>query len=281
MKDKDFRLKVIKEARRLGAELVGFSPVSRWDDFNEVPIPYRPKSVWSEAETVIVLGVPILLPIIESTPSINYQELYNTTNQLLDRAAYQLSVFLNNLGYASICLPRDGYGNLEILRRKPIAGFGHVYAGKYAGLGTVGLHNMLLTPEFGPRVRLVSVFTEAKIKGTPLSKTELCPKCGLCARLCPVNAFAQTKDKIVAEMNKDLCTIRHQELRKNNCWPCGICAKVCPVGADRLLYRRRNVKYLREGELPAGISAKGQKTVPYNEWEHLQAHGSGTPNILL
>jgi len=274
MKQKDIRFKVIEEARRLGAELVGFSPVSRWDDFNEVPKPYRPKSVWAETETVIVLGVPILLPIIESTPSINYQELYNTTNQLLDRAAYQLSVFLNNLGFASICLPRDGYGNLEILRRSPVAGFGHVYAGKYAGLGTVGLNHMLLTPEFGPRVRLVSVFTEAKIAGYPLLQAELCTKCGQCARLCPVNAFTQAKDKIIADMDKDLCTIRHQELRKKSCWPCGICAKVCPIGVDRLLYKRRNVKYLREGELPAGVSAKGRKPELYSAWEHLQQHGS-------
>lgn len=270
----NLKLKIIKEAKRLGASLVGFAPVSRWDDFNEVPKPYRPRSVWAEAKTVIVLGVPILLPIIESTPSINYQELYNTSNQLLDRAAYQLSVFLNDLGFASIFLPRDGYGNLEILRRKPVAAFGHVYAGKYAGLGTVGLNNMLLTPEFGPRVRLVSVFTEAEIAGSPLQTKELCPKCGLCARSCPVDAFTQAKEKIVAEMDKNRCTVRHQELRKKSCWPCGICAKVCPIGADRLLYKRRNVKYLRESELPAGIPAKGPKPAPYSEWEHLREHGS-------
>lgn len=271
---KNIKSKVIKEAKRLGAELVGFAPVSRWDKFNEVPEPYRPKSVWTEAQTVIVLGVPILLPIIESTPSINYQELYNTTNQLLDRTAYQLSVFLNNQGFASIFLPRDGYGNLEILWRKPIAGFGHVYAGKYAGLGTIGLNNMLLTPEFGPRVRLVSVFTEAKIEGLPVIKKELCPKCGLCARLCPVDAFKPDKDRVIAEMNKNRCTKRHQDLRKQSCWPCGICAKVCPIGKDRVLYKRSNVRYLREGKLPAGIPESNRRPAPYGEWEHLREHGS-------
>jgi epoxyqueuosine reductase QueG len=278
MTQRNIRSKVIKEARRLGAELVGFAPVSRWDDFDEVPELYRPRSVWREAETVIVLGVPILLPIIESTPSVNYQELYNTTNQLLDRAAYLLSVFLNNLGFASIFLPRDGYGNLEILRRKPVAGFGHVYAGKYAGLGTVGLHNMLITPEFGPRVRLVSVFTEAKIDGSPLQKKELCPKCGLCARLCPVDAFKESEDKIAAEMDKNRCTVRHQELRKKSCWPCGICAKVCPIGADRVLYKRRNVRYLREGKSPSGVPESNRKPAPYGEWEHLREHGSEEVN---
>lgn len=49
------RLKVIKTAKKLGASLIGFAPVSRGDDFKEVPEDYRPKNVWSGTETVVVL----------------------------------------------------------------------------------------------------------------------------------------------------------------------------------------------------------------------------------
>jgi epoxyqueuosine reductase len=266
----DIRHKATREAKRLGASIVGYAPVSRWDDHGEVPIAYRPKSVWSGTETVIVLGVPILLPIIESTPSINYQEMYNTANQLLDRTAYLLAVFLNNLGYASIFIPRDGYGNLEILRRNPIASFSHAYAGKYAGMGTIGMHHMLLTPEYGPRLRLVSVFTSATIKGSQLHHKELCTKCGQCVRLCPVKAFKPIKGQIVGEMCKDPCTERHQMLRTKNCWPCGICAKVCPIGSDRVLYKRRNANYALKSKMSTGCA----DIAPFSEWEHMRAHGS-------
>jgi hypothetical protein len=40
-----------------------------------VPPGYRPRAIWAGARTVVVVvAVPMLLPIIESTPSINYQE---------------------------------------------------------------------------------------------------------------------------------------------------------------------------------------------------------------
>jgi hypothetical protein len=67
----------------------------------------------------------MLLPIVENTPSINYQEVYNASNVLLDQLVFRLSLFLNARGFASIPIPRDRYGNLEVsissLRRPPTA----------------------------------------------------------------------------------------------------------------------------------------------------------------
>lgn len=262
--------RITREARRLGANLVGFAPVSRWES-SELAEPYWPTSIWPEAKTVIVLGIPMLLPIIESTPSINYQEMYNAANQTLDQAALRLAAWLNELGSAAIYLPRDGYGNLDILRRKPVAGFSHVVAGKFAGLGTIGVNHLLLTPEYGPRVRLVSIFTSAVVPGDPLIKGELCNQCRMCVRLCPVEAFTRVKGYFMADMDKDACTARHQQLRLENRWPCGTCAKVCGVGADRQLYGRTDLRiYLREAE-------RLHSDVPeYKAWQHLRAHGSGT-----
>jgi epoxyqueuosine reductase QueG len=262
------KARITREARRLGANLVGYAPVSRWNG-SELDESYWPVSVWPGAKTVIVLGVPMLLPIIESTPSINYQEMYNAANQVLDQAAFRLAAWLNGLGHAAIHLTRDGYGSLDILRRLPVASFSHAVAGKYAGMGTIGASHMLLTPEYGPRVRLVSVFTSADLPGDPLIKGELCNGCRLCIRLCPVKAFAQVKGRLIADMDKDACTARHQQLRIENHWPCGICAKVCAVGADRKLYGRTDTRiYLREQ------AAMDPNAPLYKSWEHMRAHGS-------
>ncbi len=76
----------MEEISRLGGTLVGFAPASRWDQMAEVPEEYRPAAIWSLTRTVIVTGIPMLLPVLESTPSINYQEMYNTSNILLDRS---------------------------------------------------------------------------------------------------------------------------------------------------------------------------------------------------
>lgn len=272
MADGSLKARVKREAKALGAELVGFAPVSRWTEHgSEVAEQYRPQSVWSKTKTVIVLGVPMLLPIIESTPSINYTVMYDTTNVLLDQIGYRLAVYLNNLGHASIFMARDGYGSLDILLKKMPGCFSQVYAGKFAGLGTIGYSHNLLNPKYGPRVRYVSVLTEASIPGDRMLKKELCNKCGVCKKLCPTQAFTDRKDSIIAEMDAIKCTRHHQVLLNEKRWPCGVCAKVCPVGEDRKLYKSTNIGfYLKEAE----AIRKDENDPRYRHLVHLRTHGS-------
>jgi epoxyqueuosine reductase QueG len=269
--DKKLKLKVIHEAKRLGAELIGFAPVSRWQEYSEIAPEYRPQALWSKTQTVIVLGVPILLPILESTPSINYTVMYDVSNILLDQMAYRLAVFLNNLGHASIFMPRDGYGSLEILLQKMPACFSQVYAGKYAGLGTIGYSHNLINPEFGPRARYVSVLTEARIAGNSVIEKNLCTGCKTCKKLCPSQALTDRSNSVIAEMDAVKCTQYHQVLFQEKRWPCGVCSKVCPIGKDRTLYTSRNIGfYLKERD----SICKDPGHPDYKHLVHLRTHGS-------
>jgi epoxyqueuosine reductase QueG len=265
------RSKITREARKLGADLIGFASVSRWAEYDEVLPEYRPQAIWSKAETVIVLGVPMLLPIIESTPSINYTAMYDTTNVLLDQMAYRLAVYLNNLGHASVFMPRDGYGSLDILLKKMPACFSQVFAGKYAGLGTIGYSHNLINPKYGPRARYVSVLTQAKLKGDPVLTNDLCKKCEVCKRLCPSQAFTTRPDTIIADMDTAGCTRYHQKLLAEKRWPCGVCAKVCPIGEDRKLYDSRSIGvYLKEHE----AIRQDPNDPRFRHLVHLRTHGS-------
>jgi epoxyqueuosine reductase len=267
------RNRIVREARRLGASLVGFAPVSRWAEFAEVPPDYRPEAIWPLAQTVIVAAVPMLLPVVETTPSINYQELYNTSNVLLDQIAYRLSLYLNELGHASICLPRDGYGNLEILLKKMPASSSHIYAAKYAGVGTIGYSHNVITPLFGPRVRLVSLFTAAAIPGDPVIAQDLCKGCGYCGRLCPAHALSPDSSRLMAAFDAIACTRHHQDLVERSCFPCGVCIKVCPIGADRKLYQRTHpAEYQHEAEALDRDPADPR----YRHLRHIRSHGSVT-----
>ncbi len=276
MATKTTKRSIISKARSLGASLVNFAPVERWDEYNEVAPAYRPKALWDKAKTVIVIGVPMLLPVLESTPSINYQEMYNATNSLLDQIGFRLSVWLNDRGHSSIFMPRDGYGNLEILLDKPPGCFSHVYAAKYAGQGTIAYSHNLITSEYGPRIRLVSVLTSLKITPDPVIEKDICIKCDVCRKLCPGNVFTTREDKIVADMDVDSCTRHHQVLRAENRWPCGICCKVCPVGEDRKLYESTNIGlYLKEKE----ALDKDPNDPDYKSWVHQRQHGSSGKRI--
>ena len=262
---------IIRFCKERGADLVGFAPVERWDADGIVPPDFRPKALFPQARTVIVIGLSMPLPVVETTPSALHQELYTTTNRQLDDLAAALTRHLNRLGHASFPFTRDTYTSMRALRENNLAAFGHAPAAKYAGLGTIGMNQCVLTPEFGPRVRFVSVLTAAEIPPDPMQPEELCIQCGLCAECCPKSAITPREDRIIGDYDKTACLEMHEELVKGRVYPCGICTKVCPIGKDRVLYKSRGIrkKYRRERE----ILAADPDAPEYRSWTHVRRYG--------
>jgi len=258
------------KALSLGAELVGFAPVARWQEAADIPREFHPDRVWPLTRSVIVLGVPVWLPIVETAPAEWGREQYTITNNLLDEAAYRLAAFLNRNGHAALNFSRDGYGDIEVLLKTPAAAFSHVWAAHYAGLGQVGWNHTLLTREYGPRVRLVSVLTDLELPGDDMIAGDLCSRCRLCQKICPAGAFAAEAGQRYAEMDKLACATNSKKLRKSFRNPCGFCIKVCPVGHDRQLFRSTDSsKYFREKE----ILAQDPDAEEYRDWQHIRRYG--------
>lgn len=273
MKSEALKKELLKKCRDLGIALLGFASVERWENppaelpntFSEwIPEEFWPQFIYPEAKTVMAIGLPVQLPIVETAPSIYYHELYETVNSMLDLKAYEISVFLNEKGYPSIYLPRDGYGDIEVLLEKPLAFFSHKHAAYLAGLGSFGQSNVLLTPEYGPRVRFTCVFTAASIKPDPIKIGDLCTRCLLCVKKCPVDAILEKGD-FPPPMDKKLCATRSKKLRGEYRSPCGICIKVCPVGEDRKLFDRKDMSIYSED--------KGSNKYK-RAWEHVRRYGS-------
>ncbi len=258
---------IIAKCRELDIPMVGFASADSWDDapFEPwIPEAFRPKTIYPEVRTVIVIGLPISLPIVESAPSIHYHELYNNVNALLDQHAYRLSTFLSEGGTPAIYIPRDGYGSISILVDKPTAFFSHRHAAYLAGLGTFGINNTLLTKEYGPRVRFASIFTTAEIEpGRPLEK-QLCTKCMRCVKACPLKAIPGV-DYPQGLIDKRACSERNEGLRSRYLSPCGICIKVCPIGEDRKLFGHTNASMYDDAE---------RFPQYHNAWRHVQSYGS-------
>jgi epoxyqueuosine reductase QueG len=211
------------------------------------------------------------LPIVETTPSVVHMEMYKTANAELDQLAYDLTRYLNRLGHASFFFPRDGYGSMRALRENNRAAFAHIPAARYAGLGTIGASHNLLTPEFGPRVRFVSVFTSAEIPPDPMIERDLCIKCEACAKCCPKKAIRMRPDRVIGDYDDQACLEMAEELVARRCFPCGICTKVCPIGKDRTIYKQPGImkKYLREAE----VLAANPEDPEYKAWTHLRKYG--------
>ena len=221
--------------------LIGFANVERWKEDPYAAEDYCPQAIWPWAKTVIVLGLQIYLPMLETTPSAVYSELYHTTNRMLDELSYRMANKLNQAGFRAFFFPRDCYGDISALVKKPEAAFSHVIAARYAGLGTIGANHTLLTRQYGPRVRLVSVITDAELPPDPMLKEQLCVECGRCVACCPQKAFTRKNGVLVAEMDKYKCAAYHAQLKQELRYPCGVCTAVCPVGEDRKIYGARSV----------------------------------------
>lgn len=252
----------------LGIPLVGFAPADRWDTplFEPwVPEEFRPGAILPGTKTVIVIGIPVSLPALETTPSIWYLEEYRTVNALLDAGTHRIAAFLNGKGLASVPIPRDGYGNIGILKEKPVAFFSHRHAAFLAGLGNFGINNVVLTREFGPRARFASVLTTARIPPDPIIEEPLCIECMQCVKVCPVNALPGG-DYPKALTDKRACATRSEELAKRYAAPCGFCIRVCPIGEDRTLFAREKTGIYDESD------ARYDRL--HRAWAHVRKYGS-------
>lgn len=239
MSEIDLKQKITDKAKSLGINLIKSCSVSKWE---EIPIQdpeFWPQNIWPWVKNVIVLGIPLYSPMMATTPSMVYQELYDTSNRVLDDMACQLTNYIvNELHYKAIFFPRDCYYNIDVLVKNPSAAFSHVMAGYYAGMGTIGDSHNLLTREFGPRLRIVSILTDAPIAEDKMLEKNLCIHCKQCLRKCPSHCFTEMGQAGAPyEMDKVACTKYHVKIRDEHHWPCGVCANVCPVGEDLKLYR--------------------------------------------
>ncbi|KAF1078147.1 4Fe-4S binding protein [Methanogenium sp. MK-MG] len=263
----DLKQKIQTKCREMGIPLFGIADVCRWEDpllNRDMPEAFYPRSIWPETQSVIVIGLPVHLPALETSPSVWYREEYRTINSLLDQYTYRLAEFLNGQGYPSVSVPRDGYGHVSVLVDKPVSFFSHRHAAYLAGLGNFGVNNMLLTPQYGPRVRFGSILTAAPLPGDQVMEGQLCTRCMQCVEQCPVQALSED-DYPDGLTEKATCAGYSQTLEKHYLAPCGVCIKVCPVGEDRAHYHREDTGIYRNRAGAEGC---------HRAWEHVRRYGA-------
>lgn len=114
--------------------------------------------------------------------------------------------------------------------------FPHKTAATLAGLGWVGRHCQLVTRQFGPWVRLATVFTDMPMTyGSPFNRG-YCGTCRACVDACPANALSGKDWKPGMKRREILdaavCDRWKKEhyIQFNNGHNCGICSSVCPYG---------------------------------------------------
>lgn len=209
-------------ARREGASLVGFGNIERWDN---APPAYHPRTILPITRSVIAIGMPqsrgALMGIEEGT----YWQAYNVDNYwyLNDveapRLLRQIVLFLEERGHTAISIHNPFSHNMgQRLRPEHVTGPDGIVSlrmvGVCCGLGELGHHKLLLTPQYGPRQRVFAVFTDAQLEPTPLFRGKICDGCRLCVRECEAKAIGG--DRSVKIQVED-CTYCHAPLDTKAC----------------------------------------------------------------
>ena len=222
-----------KIARLFGADLFGVTGLdTRWHyskrvdtrDFSPVDNVF-PSNMIDEDTHVIVMGHAMNHDLVATYPSALAGAATGIEYSHEAAIVVQLVTYIRNLGY-------NAYGSMND------TALVIPYAVK-AGLGEYGRNQMVITPEFGPRVRFSKIFTDMPLvqtKPSPKGVREFCDICTKCADACPPKALPYGPP---SETTPNSSTIKGVKKWSANCekcfgyWAamgtdCAICMRVCP-----------------------------------------------------
>lgn len=222
----EITLQVKKAAQFFGADLVGITRINmRWIYANGRR-DLEPLELPEGVTNAIVMAVEMDPLAIATSPKAPAAAATGLGYSKMAFIASSLAEFIRNLGY--ITIPAGNDTGLSV----PLA--------IDAGLGQLGRNGLLITPEYGPRVRLFKVFTDLPlIPDQPIDfgVTEFCSGCNLCAEACEVDAISTEKEPSWDTSCKSnnpgalkwyVDTEKCYEYWCDNGTDCSTCISVCP-----------------------------------------------------
>ncbi len=168
----------------LGADLCGIASIDR---FQEAPSGYHPTDVLPCCKSVISFACRFPVGTLACNTPVTYTRVRNSITAKMDAMALDVCIELEKSGFLAVPVPtNESQWDSQTSRWRSIVSLKH--AAQASGLGTIGRHSLLITPEFGSMVWLGAVLTNAELDPDPL-KSPICDNCGACVSICPVNAL--------------------------------------------------------------------------------------------
>ena len=188
-------------------------------------------------DTALVLGMEMDKDLLDEVPSPG-DKLYDFEVYVESgKRVFDVARFIRSKGYRCYArVPFDGF-----VKYPPHA--------INAGLGELGAMGVVITSQYGPRIRWTMISIDADIEidePVDLNMAAYCDDCKLCIKVCPADAISEER-----------IWWRGVYKRKNNdtkCYPyfvkyegCAICLKVCPI--NRYGYEACMEAYRKDGTI--------------------------------
>jgi len=214
---------VEQAARGLGFDLFGTAALP---DLAELSLELSPETT-GKLRTGIALGVFLSDGVLEDIidrPNRLYLHHYRQANYFLDRSALGLARRIEAMGARAVPIAASQTIDWTTQRGH----LSHKEVARRAGLGWIGRNNLLVTPQRGSRVRLVTVLTDLPLAtGHPLERN--CGDCRDCLQVCPAGAIREDP----AEFDHRGCFEQLKVYRNSlnlGHYICGVCVKACRGG---------------------------------------------------
>ncbi|WP_022667623.1 4Fe-4S double cluster binding domain-containing protein [Desulfospira joergensenii] len=208
------------------------------DTANLAGIETEPGDLLDGFPRAVSIAVRLSDPImdgIDNQPTPLYSSHYSRVNALLDDIAVRTTNLIQEAGGRAVPIP----ASLILDSEKWTSFISHKAVALSAGIGWQGKSLLLVTPEFGPRVRLVTILTDADLDPDFPVKNR-CGKCNQCKDHCPAGAILgkntvshYTTRSEAVDLNRCVHQVRDVFGKLPNTTPliCGVCIKVCPWGS--------------------------------------------------
>ncbi|MCB9162053.1 MAG: reductive dehalogenase [Caldilineaceae bacterium] len=227
----------IKQVARLfGADLVGITGFDeRWlytQKFSDLRQESKPQEMPAGLDNVIVVAQSMDYDLIRTVPSALSGAATGLGYSHDAMVVLGIAQYIRNLGYNAVASMNDTALAIPLAIK--------------AGLGEYGRNGLLITKEFGPRIRLGKIFTDLPLahdQPIHFGVKEFCAECRRCADGCPVKAIPQGAPTSDRHNQSNIQGVRKWSVDGEKCFgywvaqnsDCSICIRVCPYNKD---YRR-------------------------------------------
>jgi len=231
-----------KVGKLLGADLVGVCAFDeRWvytHNYSRQTGTEKPIDL-EALPNVIVLANEMDASLLKTVPSALSGAASGQGYSRDIMAVLSLAAYIRNLGYQAVASLNDTAMSIPLAIQ--------------AGLGEYGRHGLLITKEFGPRVRLARIFTDLPLAAdAPISfgVRETCEVCRRCSDSCPPKAIPSGPPQSIPPNVSSLTGVRKWTVDAEKCFgfwasqntECSICIRVCPYNKD---FRRWPFRWMR------------------------------------
>ncbi len=217
----------------LGADAIGVCDYDeRWvytHNYSRQKLTDKPMDLPQDLSSVVVIVNEMHHQTIQTVPSALSGA---ATGQGYSRdiiAVLSITQYIRNLGYRAVASLNDTALSIPLAVQ--------------AGLGQYGRHGLLITPEFGPRVRIAKVFTDLPLNADEpidFGVTETCNTCRRCSVACPVKAIPFDEPAFINDNMSHIKGVRKWTIDAEKCFKfwanqgtdCSICIRVCPYNKD-------------------------------------------------